>query len=367
MPSHRTPIETPADLEKGLAQATGLRYRARAEFDRLLNERQNRILGLSQKAGPNSDSYRNAEEDLARAKRDYGRINTGVHRPLNKWRIHAAILIGVGLLLAAFEAPVNKFLFDVALRSSNLMSWAISFAFACALLVLAHFAGVSLRHIWSDYRKRPVLGAILIFVVLAAVLFVLVSILTVARASFSANAGTIGDMFADVRQNVASVGLWRTLFNAFSDVSALVLATINIGGIFMTMMLAFFTHDSDKDFDAASRALDRYRRKIDRISSAYIRGKDAIVKEFAPDISGVSHDFTDANQRVIELKKRLGLPLDDPDDTLIIDALDRLAEDSPYGDDVDEPFMKVDDGEMRRAGEAPPVRTGPTLVDRKSA
>jgi len=367
VPSHRTPIETPADLEKGLARAGGLRYAAKSDYVKLLNERQNRILGLSEKSGPNSDSYRNAAEDLARAKRDYGRINNGVRRPLNKWRIHGAVLIGVGVLLAVFEAPVNKFLFDVALRSSNLMSWSISFAFACALLVLAHFAGVSLRHVWSDFYRRPVFGSILIFLVLASVLFVLVSILTVARASFSANAGTIGDMFADVRQTVASVGLWRTQFNAFSDVSALVLATINIGGIFMTMMLAFFTHDSDKDFDAASRALDRYRKKLDRISSAYIKGKDAIVKDFAANISGVGHDFTDANQQVIELKNRLGRPLDDPDDDLLIDSLDRLAEDSPYGDDVDEPFMKVDDGELRRAGDAPAVRTGPTLVDRKSA
>lgn len=367
MPSHRMPIETPADLERDLAHAAGLRYRARAEFDRLLNDRQNKILGLSQKAGPNSDAYRNAAEDLESARREYGRISTGVHRPLNKWRIPGAVLIAVGVVLAIFEAPVNKFLFDVALRSSNLMSWSISFAFACALLVLAHFAGVSLRHVWSDYRKRPVIGSILIFAVLAAVLLVLVSILTVARASFSANAGSIGDMFANVRQTVASVGLWRTLFNAFSDVSALVLATINIGGIFMTMMLAFFTHDSDKDFDAAARALERCRRKIDRISSAYIKGKDAIVRDFAPDIGGVSHDFTDANQTVNELKRRLGQPLDDPDDTLTIDSLDRLAEDSPYGEDVDEPFVKVDDGELRRAGAKPAGRTGPTLVDRKTA
>jgi succinate dehydrogenase hydrophobic anchor subunit len=367
MPSYRTPIDAPADIARELAKATALRYGAKAEFERLLNDRQNKILGLSEKSGPNSDTYRNAVEDLDRTKRDYARINSGVHRPLNKWRIHGLVLVAIGVLLAALEAPVNKFLFDVALRSSNLMSWAISFFFACALLALAHFAGVSLPHIWSDYRKRPVLGAILIFLVLATVLFVLVSILTVARASFSANAGTIGEMFTTVSQNVASVGLWRTLANAFSDMSALVLATINIGGIFMTLMLAFFTHDSDKDFDAASRALDRYRRKVDGISSAYIKNKEAIVKDFQPDINGVSHDFTKANQEVIELKKRLGQPLDDPDDLLLIDTLDRLAEDSRYGDDVDDPFGKGPDGEIRRAGGSAVVRPGPGLVNRKSA
>ena len=36
-------------------------------------------------------------------------------------------------------------------------------------------------------------------------------------------------------------------------ISALVLVTVNIGGIFMTMMLSFLTHDPDKDLDAASR------------------------------------------------------------------------------------------------------------------
>jgi hypothetical protein len=359
-------VDAPSDFQHELARALGLRYAAKAEYESILNDRQNRILALSEKSGPNSNAYLAATEELDRARREYQRISTGVRRPLNKWRIHAAILIAVGLLLAIFEAPVNKFLFDVALRSSNLMSWAISFAFACALLILAHFAGVSLRHVWSDYRRRPVIGSILVFIALSGVLLVMVGILTVARAWFSANAGTIGDMFSDVSKTVASVGLWRTLVGAFSDVPAMVLATINIGGIFMTMMLAFFTHDSDKDLDAASRAYDRARGRVDRISSAYLKRKAAIVKDFAPDIGGVSHDFKNANQQVIELKRRLGQPLDEEDDVLLIDTRDRLAEDSRFADDVDDRFVKGPDGEMQRA-DASNVRAGPGHPGRKTA
>ena len=359
-------VDAPNDSQHELARALGLRYAAKAEYEGILNDRQNRILGLSEKSGPNSNAYLAAADDLERARREFQRINTGVRRPLNKWRIHGAILLIVGLTLAVFEAPVNKFLFDVALRSSNLMSWAISFAFACALLILAHFAGVSLRHVWSDYRRRPVISSIVVFVVLSGVLLVMVGVLTVARAWFSANAGTIGDMFSDVTKTVASVGLWRTLIGAFSDVPAMVLATINIGGIFMTMMLAFFTHDSDKDLDAASRAYDRARKRVDGISSVYLKRKAAIVKDFAPDIGGVSHDFKNANQQVIELKKRLGLPLDDEDDVLLIDTRDRLAEDSRYADDVDDRFVKGPDGEIQRA-EPTNLRAGPGYPGRKSA
>ena len=216
------------------------------------------------------------------------------------------VLIGVALVLAVLETPVNKFLFDVAIRSSNVGSWLVSFGFALLLLLLAHFAGVSLRHIWSDHRKKLVIGSLLIFVLLTFVLLVLVSILTVARAAFSADTGSLQDMSSSVRSAVASLGLWGTLFNAFGDISALVLATINIGGIFVTMMLAFFTHDSDKDFDAAARAVDRSRSKLKKLTATYITGKDKIIKEFAPNISGIGADYKSANQHVIELKMRLG-------------------------------------------------------------
>ena len=362
MASRSRPIDAPTDLRQALGKATGARNAARQSFENLLNERQNQILGLSERVGPNSETYRDAVEERDKARLQYERINAVVRRPLNNWRLHGVILLGVGLVLALFEAPVNKFLFDVALRTSNLMSWFISFAFACALLFLAHFAGVSLRHVWSDYRRRPVIGSILLFLVLAMVLLTLVSILTVARAAYGANAGTIGDMFADVSSAVASVGLFRTLFNAFSDISALVLATINIGGIFMTMMLAFFTHDSDKDLDAASRALDRQRRHVAKISAVYLAKKAAIVKDFAPDLAGAGHDFKNANQKVVEYKTRLGLPPDE-DDTLMIDQLDRLAEDSRYADDVDDRFERADEGDLQ------PVQpgSGPTLVRRESA
>jgi hypothetical protein len=53
--------------------------------------------------------------------------------------------------LAAVETPVNKFLFDVALQSSNVASYAVSFAMAAFGLMLAHIAGRQMRQYYSDF------------------------------------------------------------------------------------------------------------------------------------------------------------------------------------------------------------------------
>lgn len=334
-----------ADPHEALAKFEAHRAGARASYEDILNQRGNLIYALNERSGPRSKPYQNAEHELDRNRAEHDRIKSVIRRPLNRWQVRGWIIVIVGVVLALLEAPVNKFLFDVALQSSNLASYTISIMFASVLLILAHVCGRSLRQIWSEYRKRVVWSSLLIFLLTIVVLATLVSILTVARASFAASSGSIEDLFQGVRSTVGTLGIWGALLNAFSDLSALVLATINIGGIFMTMMLAFFTHDPDKDFDQAARAVERDQKKLDKIHRAYLKAKAAIIKDLAPDLSGFSANHKAANMGVIESKRRLGFPLESIDHE-VIDKLDQMSEDAE----------RAEAAEWSLAETAPPAR-----------
>ena len=331
------------DPHSALAKAEAGRYAAKSAFKEVLNDRGNRIYALNEKSGPRSKPYRDAEHALDGSRKEYERIKAVIRRPLSKWHVRPAIILAVGVALALLEAPVNKFLFDVALQSSSFASYTISIMFAGVLLILAHVCGRSLRQVWSEYRSRIVWSSVLIFLLTIAVLFTLVSVLTVARASFASSAGTIQDLFSGVRSAVTAHGLLATLASAFADMSALVLITVNIGGIFMTMMLAFFTHDPDKDFDQAAHAMGRDQKRLDSIHRDYVEAKSKIIKDLAPDLAGYSANFKTANMTVIESKRRLGRALDE-DDREVIDDLDQMSEDAE----------REEADEWQRAAEAPP-------------
>jgi hypothetical protein len=354
-----------ADPKEALAKFEAQRSGAKQGYHDILNQRGNRLFTLDEKSGPQSRTYRDVEHELSQHRAEFERIKTAVRRPLNKWHVRGWLIVLVGVVLALLEAPVNKFLFDVALQSSSFASYTISIMFASVLLILAHVCGRSLRQIWSDYRKRVVWSSLLIFLLTLLVLTTLVSILTVARASFAANTGSIQDLLQGVKTTVGSIGLWRILVGAFSEMSALVLATINIGGIFMTMMLAFFTHDPDKDFDQVARSVESEKKKLDKIHTAYIEAKTAIIKDLAPDLAGFGANFKTANMGVIEYKRRLGYPLDAHDHE-VIDELDQMSEDAERaranewasaGPDPHQPVadrppppLRAIDGERRQAG-----------------
>ncbi len=172
---------------------------------------------------------------------------------------------------ALLEAPVNKYLFDVALNGSSFVSYTVSVAFAFFVLVLAHVAGRSIRQVWSEYRRKVLWTSLALFLLLSFVLAGIVAVLTVGRASTSAvsELSNFNDLLSNVRSNVTSLGLWGTVAAAFSDISALVLATVNIGAIFMTMMLAFFTVDPDKDFRC--RRLEKSRNMKLELTKLYAR------------------------------------------------------------------------------------------------
>jgi hypothetical protein len=354
--ARRSPIDENADPRDALAEWEARRYGAHSEYLKIVNLRENELLEASGKVGPRSAAFQNAKQDLRKAEIERDGIHGVLRRPLNKYHVRWRFFAAFAVALALLEAPVNKFLFDVALQSIGIFSFLASVVLAFCLLILAHLAGKSIRQVWSEYRRRIVWSSLFVFLLIVVVLSTVVSILTVGRSLTSATAvASFQEMFSAVRSTVVQQGFWGALRTAFGDISALILATVNLGGIFAAMMLAFFTHDPDKDFDAASTAVNSQRTKLDRLDAKFTKAKTAVIQRHAPDLTVYSTSFKNANMQVIEAKKKLGLPLED-EDRLMIDKLDTLAEDSELGKPGADSathspgVLPLDAAERRRAG-----------------
>jgi hypothetical protein len=126
-------------------------------------------------------------------------------------------------------------------------------------------------------------------------------------------------------------GFFTSLFSAFGDVSALILFTVNFGGVMIAMFLGFFSHDPDKDFDHAEATLKKATRRLNKMQTKYAQSRVKVIRKFTPDLTGASRNFADANNKIIEMKTLLSLPLDEWD-RFVLDDLDTLADEAVQSD-----------------------------------
>lgn len=327
------PTATPQDQ---LAHAVARRFEATAGYKNVLDERGNAMLATNERHGPHSKTYEAIEERLKKADLQYERIKMALRRPISRWQVRGAVMALVTGGLALLEAPANKFLFDVALQSSGFVSYCVSAGITAFLLALAHFAGRSIRQVWSDVRQRVIWSNIVVFLICIGFASGIIGVLTVARAAFAAETGSIDALLSGIQGHVESLGPWGALVSALSDMSALVLACINLGGFVTTFVIAFKSHDSDRDYDDAFHAVEVEEKALARVHGEYLKERAATIKRFAPDLVGFAANYNSANSRVIERKTRLGLPLDD-DDRFVLTDLDQMSEDAERAHQPDSP------------------------------
>jgi hypothetical protein len=322
-----------ANPREDLAKWMGARQKHHSEYVKLLNERKNEIVNIDLDHGPRSDTYKAALREFERHDQQFDRLQAVVRRPINNLSISSWVFWLLAIGLAILEAPVNKFLFDYAIQGTNLTSYLVSGAFAILLLLLAHLGGRCIRQVWSEYRRRIVWSNLIIACLAVVVLAILISILTIGRARYSAGAADpgVGGLFSDIGGQVSQHGFFTSLLNAFSDVSALVLFTVNFGGVTIAMLLGFFSHDPDKDFDHAETALRKATRRLSKLQAKYAQSRAKVIRKFTPDLTGASRNFADANNKIIEMKTLLTLPLDEWDQ-FVLDDLDTLAEEAAQND-----------------------------------
>jgi len=322
-----------ANPREELAKWMGARQKHHSEYIKLLTDRKNELFNVEGDHGPRSDIYLAAQREFERNDQQFDRLQAVVRRPINNLHIAPWIFWLLALGLAILEAPVNKFLFDYAIQGTNLTSYLVSTAFAILLLLLAHLAGRCLRQVWSEYRRRVVWSNLIIGCLGVAVLAILISILTIGRARYSAGAADagLGGLFTDIGGQVSQHGFFTSLFEAFGDVSALILFTVNFGGVMIAMLLGFFSHDPDKDFDHSEAALRKATRRLNKLQSKYAQSRAKVIRKFTPDLTGASRNFADANNKIIEMKTLLSEPLDEWD-RFVLDDLDTLAEEAMDND-----------------------------------
>ncbi|MDR3476053.1 MAG: hypothetical protein P4M09_30780 [Devosia sp.] len=328
----RRPQARSGDPLDALAENTANRYAAMAGYKNVLDRRGNALLSVEERAGARSKPYGMVLTRLKHDEAEFERIKTSVRRPLARMSVRPAILIVFGAGLAAMEALANKFLFDIALQSVGIASYAASIAVTAFLLVMAHFAGRGLRQVWSDHRSRIIVSSLLTFICCFAVASIFVMVLTVARAAFASETGSIDDLLRGVQGSVSSLGPIGAVIAAFSNTSAMVLACINIGGVVTTMLVAFFSHDPDRDYDHVADNVESGEKKLAKIHAAYLDARERTIKEFAPDLIGYAENYNTANRQVVELKTRLDRPIEE-EDRFVLTDLDRMSEDAEQEDE----------------------------------
>ena len=178
------------------------------DYQKVLAARDDEIDRLKRSIGPGSERWKGLIDRRDRARSEFEAIAGQIGRPVNRLSLAPMAFLTLAAGLALVETPVNKFLFDVALQSSNIASYLVSFAVAVFLLICAHLAGKVVRQVWSEFERKLYVSNIIIACSIMLVLACALMILTIGRAEFSAAALSSGleGLFSSVGDKVTAKG-----------------------------------------------------------------------------------------------------------------------------------------------------------------
>ncbi|MCZ7596121.1 MAG: hypothetical protein M5U16_15455 [Hyphomicrobium sp.] len=311
-----------------LDRLMGERVRHAQDYQTVLASRDDQIDRLRHSIGPGSERWKSLADKRNRASAEYEALAGQIGRPVNRLSVSVLLFCSLALGLAVIETPVNKFLFDVALQSSNVASTAVSFAVAVFLLVAAHFAGKLARQVWSEHERKLYISNIVVATLILTVLSSVLAILTIGRAEFSAAALSTGleGLFASVGDKVAaSGGFLRAIATALGDTSALVLVTVNVTSILAAFLLGYFAHDPDKHFDKAFEKHRSAQRAVERQDQLYKSKSNQVRERARLELDDINEKYTAANAAIVTQKTARRIPLD-AEDRFALPDLDRLLE-----------------------------------------
>jgi len=191
-----------------LDRLMGDRVRHKQDYQKVLAARDDEIDRLKRSIGPGSERWKGLIDRRDRARSEFEAIAGQIGRPVNRLSLAPMAFLTLAVGLALVETPVNKFLFDVALQSSNIASYLVSFAVAVFLLICAHLAGKVVRQVWSEFERKLYVSNIIIACSIMLVLACALMILTIGRAEFSAAALSSGleGLFSSVGDKVTAKG-----------------------------------------------------------------------------------------------------------------------------------------------------------------
>jgi hypothetical protein len=319
----------PTDEE---AHFEGARAATLASYRQTLATRDGQLGDVFKTIGPASELWISREHKLTNANDDCRAKFASLQRSTDAARISKILIFVVFICFALWEAPINKFMFDMVLKSNNLESYFVSLVITTAMLGLAHVAGVQTRQIRGSFEDTVYFSKIAVSIIILLLLATCVCILTIGRASYSIVGSNLPntDIFSHIAVQVQNVGLWAALVAALSDRSALILATLNITGIASAFFLAYITHDSDAFYQAALNEASSAQRKFNRSARTYEKKISKIGKRFATRLGNLAAAYGEQNAKVISLKRSRNASLLE-DDRLDISAFDTKLEEARRG------------------------------------
>lgn len=257
-----------------LDRLMGERVRHAQDYQTVLANRDDEVARLRRALGPASERWKILTAARDRANYEYEALAGQIGRPISRLAMPMSAFFAFAVGVAIGEAFANKFLFDVALQTSNIFSLLVSFIVALFMFIAAHFAGVLVRQTWSEHKRKFYPAHVLIASTIFAVLVCVLAILTVGRAETSAAVLTNGfdGLFSSLGGKVGSGGeLLAVLGAALGDQNALLLATVNALGILAAFVLGYLAHDPDKHFDKAYERQQSTLRAVEKQDQRYKR------------------------------------------------------------------------------------------------
>jgi hypothetical protein len=306
------------------ARAVGARQASIDQYKGLLGERDSELGLVRRNYGPESYQWINLEADLRNADDKCDVIFARLQRLSDGFQIRARWFVLAFVALAILEMPINKFMIDNIMRTSNIGSYLVSFFTTFAMLALAHFSGHKIRQVRSAYQEKVYWSYVVLAGVLMAILALFVGALTIGRAFFSvAGPVTAGrDIFAEIGQQIASAGGPLTAFlQALQVKDAFFLACLNTVGIALAFVAAFVNYDSDKVYQSALDDKAKAKSGLLKLFRRYIKKVDVIERKYAPRLAVISAGHSAQNSKVVGLKRLRNAELD-ADDQFDITGLD---------------------------------------------
>ena len=240
-------------------------------------------------------------------------------------RLPGWILVIGAVILAALEAPINKFMLDNILRGNNFDSYMFSLFLTLIALLLAHIAGTQARQIRGAYQETIYLSNILIVATISIVLSAFVGTLTIGRAFYSTTGPSFQGpaIFSEIGHTVQALGPWAALVAALGNKAALFLAAMNTAAIAGAFFIAFITHDSDKVYQAALDEVASTEKKLAKLAKKYTRVTEGISRQFGPTLTNTAAAYGALNGQIVGLKRLRNAALSD-DDRLDLSQFDTL-------------------------------------------
>lgn len=303
----------------------GNRSRHRADYQAILDERDNKLASLNESIGPDSAKWKMLTEDKQEAHAQLGAIQGELGRPLQRLHISKPMLMLAAALCALLEAPLNQFIFEIVLRRGVEVAFVASFAVGIGLVLIAHFGGAQLRQLHGAYERKIYYSNIVIgsfcFLVAASV----IGALTVTRADLpqgDLQVG-IGDVYSTVKERLDNLGVVGTLMAAFANPEARTLAFMNLGILFSAFLLGLVTHDPDMNFDRAYDSHESSKGALRRLDRKYKKRRARVRGDASVQLQRVDGKHSSTNAAIVSLKHQRGMDLTS-DDNFVLSSLDLL-------------------------------------------